>query len=89
MPSRATTTPAPSEPQPRHGDRGFALVEILVSALVVVAVSGGALAALQASNHSGSEDATVPAPTGSLRRIRPDALAADLRPLQPARRRGP
>ena len=57
MPSRATTTPAPSEPEPRwRGDRGFALVEILVSALVVVAVSGGALAALQASNHSGSEE---------------------------------
>ena len=57
MPTPATTTPAPAEPGPRwRGDRGFALVEILVSALIVVAVSGGALAALQASNRSGAEE---------------------------------
>jgi Tfp pilus assembly protein PilV len=55
--SLATSTPAPRRSRTRRGGQGgFALVEILVSAMIVVTVSGGALAALQANEHAGSEE---------------------------------
>ena len=40
----------------RASQGGFALVEVIVSAMIVVAVSGGALAALQANNRAGAEE---------------------------------
>ena len=67
-----------------RGQGGFALVEFVVSAIVVVVVAGGALTALPGQQpHRTPRSATVP----SLR-DRPggpgaDALAADLRPLEP------
>ncbi len=57
MRSPATSTPAPRRSRPSFGDEGaFALIEILVSALIMVTISGGALAALQANNRAGSEE---------------------------------
>lgn len=55
----ATSTAAPEHdagPRRRRGEGGFALIEVIVSALVVVVISGGAFAALQASNRSGAEE---------------------------------
>jgi Tfp pilus assembly protein PilV len=40
----------------RDGQSGFALVEIVVSALVLAIVAGGALTALQASGRTGAEE---------------------------------
>lgn len=51
----AAETPGAGSRRPRP-DAGFALVEVIVAALVVVAVSGGALAALQANDRAAAEE---------------------------------
>jgi Tfp pilus assembly protein PilV len=60
---RRTTTSTTPVARPRRrsardprDESGFALIELVVSAMIMVTIAGGALAAIQATNRSGAEE---------------------------------
>ena len=57
-------------PMPASEQTGFALVEVLVSAVLVVIIASGTLVAIQATQEPPPRSATARPPTGSPRRTR-------------------